>query len=114
MKVSIIRPLALAGSLACMAAFQVMPAAAGESPDYPQATKQSQQSTNTRSEVRSEYLLALKEGTLPRTSESGAGPFGSAMLAKAPAPSSLTRQAVHADTIEWLKLDRGDVNMGGQ
>jgi hypothetical protein len=113
MKVSIIRPLALAGSLACMAAVQVMPAAASDN-DYPPASKQSQQSTKTRAEVRAEYLQALKEGTLPITSESDASPFGSAMSAKAPAPSSLTRQAVRADTLEWLRLNRGDVQMGGQ
>jgi hypothetical protein len=113
MKVSIVRPLALAGSLACMAAFQVVPAAAADN-DYPPADMQSQQSSKTRAEVRSEYLQALKEGTLPITSESDTGSFGSAMSAKAPAPSPLTRQAVRADTIEWLRLNRGDVQMGGQ
>jgi hypothetical protein len=112
MKVSISRPMILASSLACMAAFQ-LPAVAADN-DYPQANIKSQPSTKTRAEVRAEYLQALKEGTLPITSESDAGPFGSAMSAKAPAPSSLTRQAVHADTIEWLRLNRGDVQMGGQ
>ena len=114
MKVSIIRPLALAGSLACVAAFQVVPAAASDNDYPPAASKQSQQSTKTRAEVRSEYLQALKEGTLPSTSESDAGPFGSAISAKAPDPSPLTRQAVRADTLEWLRLNRGDVQMGGQ
>jgi len=110
MKVSIVRPLAVAGSLACMAAFQVMPAAAADN-DYAQASNQSQQSTKTRAEVRSEYMQALKEGTLPSNSESD---FGSAMSAKASAPSSLTRQEVQADTIEWLRLHRNDVQMGGE
>ena len=111
MKVSIIRPLALAGSLACMAAFQVMPAAAQEDKYQFQASEQSQESTKTRAEVRSEYLKALKEGTLPSNSESD---LGRDMSAKAAAPSSLTRQEVHADTIEWLRLHGGDVQMGGQ
>ena len=145
MKVSIIRPLALAGSLACMAAFQVMPAnAAGNQPEpsmqalqstttraevsfeYLQARKEARlpsdilthvakrtlpaSSSTARADVSSEYLQAFKEGTLPSNSIGG---LGGTMSAKAP-PSSLTRQEVHADTIEWLRLNRGDVQMGGQ
>ena len=113
MKVSIVRPLALAGSLACIAAFQAIPAAAQDygfqEHKFPQLSEPSQQSAKTRDDVRSEYLQAVKEGTQPISPESNA-----TQSAAAPAISSLTRQAVLADTIEWLRLQHGDVQMGGQ
>ncbi|MFW5329899.1 hypothetical protein [Hydrogenophaga sp. ZJX-1] len=112
MKGSIIKPLALAGSLACMAAFQVFPAAAQEV--YPQEDEQLKQSAKTREEVRSEYLQALNEGSIHSNSETHEAPFGSPMWAKASAPSSLTRKQVQADAIEWMRLNSGDVEMGSR
>ncbi|QCB48371.1 DUF4148 domain-containing protein [Hydrogenophaga sp. PAMC20947] len=112
MNVSIVKPLALAGSLACMAAFQVFPAAAQEI--YPQVDEPSQHSTKTRAEVRSEYLQSLKEGSIPSNSEFDEGPFGHVMSAKAPAPSSLTREQVQADAMEWMRLNSGDLDMGSR
>ena len=112
MKVSIIKPLALAGSLACMAALQVFPAAAQEV--YPQEDEQLKQSAKTREEVRSEYLQALKEGSIPSNSETHEALFGSPMWAKASAPSSLTREQVQADAVEWMRLNSGDLDMGGR
>ncbi len=64
------------------------------------------QSTKTRDEVRAEYLKAAKEGTLPQVGE---GPAA----VTAAAPSSLTREAVLADTVEWLRVHRNDIVMGG-
>ena len=113
MKVSIVRPLALAGSLACMAAFVAVPAAAQDDQHYPQRSEQSQQSSLTRAQVTAEYLQAVKDGTVPVSVENG-GFFGGAESSKAASASSLTRQEVHADTIEWLRLHGGDVQMGGQ
>ena len=112
MKVSIIKPLALAGSLACMAAFQVLPAAAGEI--YPPEDTHAQQSNKTRAEVRAEYLQALNEGLIPTNSELDSGAYDRAMSAKASGPSSLTREAVQADAIEWMKLYSGDTDMGSR
>ena len=113
MKVSIVRPLALAGSLACMAAFVAVPAAAQDDQHYPQRSEQSQQSSLTRAQVTAEYLQAVKDGTVPVSAEN-AGFFGGAESSKAASASSLTRQAVIADTIEWMKLHQGDIQMGGQ
>ena len=112
MKVSIVKPLALAGSLACMAALQAFPAAAQEV--YPQEDEQLKQSAKTREEVRSEYLQALKEGAIPSNSETHEALFGSPMWAKASAPSSLTREQVQADAVEWMRLNSGDLDMGGR
>ncbi len=112
MNVSIVKPLALAGSLACMAAFQVLPAVAQEI--YPKVDEPSQHSAKTRAEVRSEYLQALKEGAIPSNSESDEGPLGHVMSAKALAPSSLTREEVQADAIEWMRLNSGDLDMGSR
>ena len=159
MKVSIIKSLALAGSLACIAAFQAIPAAAQDNSfqdhKLAQLSEQSQQGAKTRSQVRSEYLQAVKDGTIPvyhpdsgvgsfaraasspstktraevrseylqavkdRTipvyyPDSGVGSFTLTASSEAAALSSLTRQAVIADTIEWMRLHRGDVQMGGQ
>lgn len=111
MKVSIVKPLALAGSLACVAAFQVAPAAAQEI--YPPVDEYAQQSTRTRAEVHAEYLQALKEGSIPGNAEFDEGPMGGVMSAQA-APSSLTREAVLADAIEWMRLNSGDLDMGSR
>ena len=119
MKVSIVKSLALVGSLACIAAFQAIPAAAQDNSfqdhKLAQLSDQSQQGAKTRSQVRSEYLQAVKDGTIPvYYPDSGVGSFSSAASSEAAALSSLTRQAVIADTIEWMRLHRGDVQMGGQ
>ena len=113
MKVSIVRPLALAGSLACMAAFVAVPAAAQDNQPYPQQSEQSQQSSLTRAQVTAEYLQAVKDGTVHVSGENG-GFFGGAESSKAASASSLTRQAVIADTTEWMKLHQNDVQMGGE
>lgn len=110
MKTSFIKSMATGA--AALAAFSVVPAMADHHDD-PSPAAQSQ-STKTRAEVRAEYLQAVKDGTLPNISEAGETPVISAMSAKAPT-STLTREAVRADTIEWLRLHRGDeVQMGSQ
>ena len=85
------------------------------------------QAGKTRAEVRAEYLQAVKEGTLPNTTEMDETSYrtltarghaikGGNALAKASesGTSPLTREAVRADTVEWMRLHRGDVQMGGQ
>jgi Domain of unknown function (DUF4148) len=62
------------------------------------------ESTKTVEQVRAEYFQAQKDGTLPAVGET--------YTAITP-PSTLTRQAVFADTVEWLRVTRGDVMMGG-
>jgi hypothetical protein len=64
------------------------------------------ESTKTVEQVRAEYFQALKDGTLPQTGDT-------ATIYNAIAPSSLSREAVVADTLEWLRVHRGDVMMGG-
>lgn len=65
-------------------------------------------STKTREEVTAEYLQAAKDGTLPPTREGD-----TIMTAKLP-PSTLTREAVQAETAEWLRMSRGDTQMGSK
>lgn len=112
MKTSLIKIMAMASGLASLAVFSVVPAMADHHDD-PSPAAQSIQSTKTRAEVRTEYLQAVKDGTLPNLSEAGETPAINSMSAKAPA-STLTREAVRADTIEWLRLHQSDVQMGGQ
>lgn len=112
MKTSFIKSMAMASGLASLTAFSVVPAMADHHTD-PSPAEQSFQSTKTRAEVHAEYLQAVKDGTLPNISETGETFLIRPMSAKAPA-SNLTREAVHADTIEWLRLHRGDVQMGSQ
>ena len=133
MKVSFIKTLALTSGFACLAALSVGPAMAGDKDIAPGG--------KTRAEVRAEYLQAVQDGTLPNTTELdettyrammargfstkrgnataqapdlGSSPAGTPLSATAPSTSPLTREAVRADTIEWLRLHRGDVQMGGQ
>ena len=123
MKASFIKTLALTSGFACLTALSAGPAMAGDKDIAPTG--------KTRAEVRAEYLQALREGTLPNTTEMDETTYramtarGHAIkdekaLAQAsepganPAGSSLTREAVRADTLEWLRLHRGDRQMGGQ
>ena len=181
MKASFIKTLALASGFACLTAFAVGPAMAGDKDiaqpgktraevraEYLQAVREGTlpnttemdetsyraltargspikegtaiaQTGKTRAEVRAEYLQAVREGTLPNTTEMdetsyramtargpaikdgkalaqatepGARPAGSSLSATAPSTSPLSREAVRADTIEWLRLHRGDLQMG--
>ncbi len=133
MKASLIKSLAFASGLACLTALSVGPAVAGD--------QNMAETAKTRTEVRAEYLQAMREGTLPNTgemdestyramspkgpatrgiktfaqsAESGTSLAGGSLSATASPPNSLTREAVRADTREWLRLHRGDVQMGGQ
>jgi hypothetical protein len=64
-------------------------------------------STKTVEQVRAEYFQAQKDGTLPQTAE------GASIYTVTAPPSTLSREAVVADTIEWLRMTHGDVMMGG-
>lgn len=119
MKALFIKTLALTSGFACLTALSVGPAVAGD--------KDIAQTGKTRAEVRAEYLQAVREGTLPNTTEMDDRTYGAMMergsakkdgkaLAHASesGTSPLTREAVRADTLEWLRLHRGDIQMGGQ
>ena len=123
MKASLIKTLALTSGFACLTAFTVGPAMAGD--------KDMAQTGKTRAEVRAEYLQAVREGALPNTTEMDETSYraltarghaikdGNALAQTSesganPAGNSLTREAVRADTLEWLRLHRGDKQMGGQ
>ena len=169
MKASFIKTLALTSGFACLTAFTVGSAMAGDKDiaqtgktraevraEYLQAVREGTlpnttemdetsyrtvtarghamadgkviaQTGKTRGEVRAEYLQAVKEGTLPNTTEMDETSYrtvtarGHAIkdgkaLAKASesGTSPLTREAVRADSVEWMRLHRGDVQMGGQ
>ena len=119
MKASFIKTLALASGFACLTAFTVGPAMAGD--------KDMAQTGKTRAEVRAEYLQAVREGTLPNAGEIDDRTYGAMMARGSPIKdgkalaqasesgrSPLTREAVRADTLEWLRLHRGDIQMGAQ
>ena len=93
---------ALAAGLLSLVALSGAPALANES-DYPPTAAQTMQSSKTRDEVRMEFFQARKEGRLPQVSEvSDPAPQKSAA---APA-GGLSREAVKAETIEWLRTHR--------
>jgi hypothetical protein len=73
--------------------------------DYPTQTLAS---TLTREQVRAEYFQAAQNGALPPLND-----WNMSFIANA-SSSTLTREAVHADTLEWLKLTRGDIHRGSK
>ena len=169
MKASLIKTLALASGFACLTAFTVGPAMAGDKDiaqtgktraevraEYLQAVREGTlpntgemddrtygammarghaikggtdiaQTGKTRAEVSAEYLQAVREGTLPNAGEIDDRTYGAMMARGSPikdgkalaqasesGSSPLTREAVRADTLEWLRLHRGDIQMGAQ
>ncbi len=67
-------------------------------------------STKTRDQVQEEYLQAMKGGGLPKPGDTEVD-SDSPALAKAE-PSNLQRQDVFAETIEWMRIQSGDIGMG--
>lgn len=67
--------------------------------------------TVTREQVRAEYLHAVKDDRMAAAIEHE-GISGGYLIENAP-PSTLSRDAVYADTIEWLRATQPDVQMGG-
>jgi Domain of unknown function (DUF4148) len=98
------KTLTIAAGVASLAALYSVSALA-EDIGYPFKTEVFQ-STKTRDEVRAEYFKAVKDGTLPQVGE-GSAPVTAAST------SNLTREAVLADTVEWLRVHRNDIVMGG-
>ena len=106
MKTLSFKTLAVATGLASLTAFYGGSVLAGD-PDYDYLLQHKPfVGTNTREQVRAEYFQAAKDGSLPLVSD-----YALPMTAKAP-PSNVSREAMHADTIEWLRATRGDVQMG--
>ena len=106
MKTSSFKTLAVATGLASLTAFQGGSALA-EGLDYHLALQHKPfVSATNREQVRADYSQAAKDGTLPSVSD-----YALPMTVKAP-PSAISREAVYADTIEWLRVHRGDVQMG--
>jgi phospholipase C len=98
------KTLTVAAGVASLAALYSVSALA-EDIGYP-SKPEVFQSTKTRDEVRAEYMKAVKDGTLPQVSEISAP-------VAATSGSGLTREAVIADTLEWLRVHRNDIVMGG-
>lgn len=142
MKSLSIKTIAIASGLACLTGFYTVPTFAGEYAwDYRSSVPKFQ-STKTRAEVRAEYFQAVKEGTLAKpdwdtqyiastsgsslTREQVRAEYSQAVkegtLAKpdwdssfiASTPSTLTREAVQAETMEWLRAQRADIQMGSK
>ena len=106
MKTSSFKKLAVATGLASLTAFQGGSALA-EGLDYNLALQDKPfVSTTTRDQVHTAYLQAAKDGSLPSVCDCALP-----MTATAP-PSNISRDAVYADTLEWLRVSRGDVQMG--
>lgn len=112
MKASLIKTMALASGFASLAAFSVVPAMAADSSNA-QSSTQTAPKGKTRAEVRAEYLQAVREGSLPNTSELDESSYRAVTLTRSPA-STLTREAVQADTMDSLQMQRGDVGMGSK
>lgn len=108
MKTSSFKTLAVATGLASLTAFHGGSALAeGFGLDYNFALQNKPfVSTTTRDQVKATYFQAAKDGSLPSV-----GDYALPMTAKAPS-SAISRDAVYADTIEWLRVHRGDVQMG--
>lgn len=67
-------------------------------------------STKSSDQVHEENLQAMKGGGLPKPGDTEID-ADSPALAKAE-PSNLQRQDVFAETIEWMRIESGDIGMG--
>ena len=67
-------------------------------------------STQSRDQVREEALQAMKGGGLPKPGDTEVDSESPA-LAKAE-PSNVQRHDVFAETIEWMRINSGDIGMG--
>jgi Domain of unknown function (DUF4148) len=114
MKISLITSTAMASGFASLAFFSVAPVMAEGFIDYPGPVAQSAQSTRTRAQVRAELQQAIKDGTLQSNQPDGGGLNGDTVRSAAAPASPLTREVVRADTIEWLRLNRADLEMGSR
>ena len=98
----------VASGVVALAALAGAPALAGGGDYQPMATP-SVDSTKSRDEVRMEYLKARKEGSLPQATEAP-----DPAPQKSAAASTLSRDAVKAETREWLRTHHGpDMSVGG-
>jgi Domain of unknown function (DUF4148) len=108
MKTRLINTIVRASVAVSLIALGGASALAGER-DYSSEAEKPFQSTKTRAEVMEEYFQARKDGTLPPVGETS-----DTFATVKQAPSTLTREEVMADTIEWLRTHGWDVSAGGR
>lgn len=109
MKTVSCKTVVVASSLALLAALSAAPAAAGaENLDYSYPPLGKFESNKTRDEVRAELFQAIKDGSLAQATNTGP------LVTPRTPPSSLTREAVMAEAIQWVRDHHGDNHyMGG-
>ena len=106
MKTLSLRSLAIVSGLACLNFF---PVAQAESSDLNFLQQVKFESSLSRNEVRTEYFKAAREGTLPSAGEADASPT----IAVSTFTSTLSRDAVVAEAMDWVRAQQSDVMMGG-
>ena len=106
MKTLSLRTLAIVSGLACL---NVYPVAQAQSNDWNYPPQVKFESSLSREEVRTEYFKAAQQGTLTSRGEVDASPT----IAATTFTSTLSREAVIAETLDWMRTQQSDVMMGG-
>jgi hypothetical protein len=110
MKTLTLKTLAAASCMVAMASLSVLPVYADSPKDESLGTAATFESIKSRDEVRQEYFQAMKDGTLGNATDSLVD-ADTPVLAKS-APSSVQRQDVYAETIEWMRTHTEEIGMG--
>lgn len=104
MKTLTFKTLAIASGLVALAGLSVLPVYA-DTPKDESLSIASFESTKSRDEVQQEYLQAMKGGS------SEAYDIDTPVIASA-ASSSVLRDDVFAETVEWMRTKGDDIGMG--
>jgi hypothetical protein len=104
MKTLTFKTLAIASGLVALAGLSVLPVYA-DTPKDESLGIVSFESTKSRDEVQQEYLQAMKGGS------SEAYDIDTPVIASA-ASSSVLRDDVFAETVEWMRTKGDDIGMG--
>jgi hypothetical protein len=111
MKTLTFKTLVAASGLVAMASLSVLPVYADSPKDLTIGTAPNFESTKSREQVREEYFQAMREGSLAKATDSEVD-ADSPAIAKS-SPSSVERQDVYAETLEWMRATHSaEIGMG--
>ena len=111
MKTLTFKTLAAASGIVVLASFSVLPVYADSPKDLTIGGAANFESTKSSEQVREEYFQAMKEGSLAKATDSEVD-ADAPVLAKTPS-SSIQRQDVYAETLEWMRATQSaEIGMG--
>lgn len=105
MKTLTLKTLAVASGIVALASFTVLPVYA-ETPKDEFLGIANFESTKSRDEVQQEYFQAMKDGSLAVAYDADSP------VVVGTSTSSLNREDVYAETVEWMRTKEIDIGMG--